>query len=372
MDKKTGIIVGILVVVVLALIVVAVVADSNDPYLITINDVKYEKEGFEKYYRVRYFEEEEKLKAEEENKDEEATENEETPENEEATGNVETPENVEATENGATIENEEPKTVDKAALKETALNEYATALMINQIGAAKGYKPSESLIASIGEEYDAEEFNRDRLTELGISREDYIEAKKVVKMQEDFYGRLAEFYPIDDETFNNYMTENEDNLKGYDFRMMQFAITKNEEDGTTDKDAVLEKANAILERAKNGEDFETLAKENATSRIVINNSVLSQYNGELESVDSPYLSNYLNNTELYNALIALQPGEYTEIISDDSTASFIRLEALRDDVKDETKQAIRDELSSTNGMYDIYYSNPSVIINSRLLKTIEI
>lgn len=336
MDKKTGILIGVLIVLVIALIVGAFIADSNDPYILTINDVKYEKEGFEKYYRVRYFEEEEKLKDQE------------------------------------VAEGEEPKTVDKEELKETALNEYANALVVNQIGAMRGYQPSEDLMQSIIETYDGEEFNRDRLTELGITREEYLEAKRLTAMQNDFYNRLDEYYGVDDETYNNYMTENEDNLKGYDFRVMQFAITTNEEDGTSDKDAVVEKANAILERAKNGEDFETLAKENATSRLVISNSELLQYNGELETVDSPYLSNYLSNTDLYNALIALQPGEYTTVITNDNAATFARLEAVRDDVTEETKQAIRKELAATMGMYEIYYSSPSVIVNSRLLKTIEI
>ena len=57
MDKKIGIIIGILVVVVVGLIGFAFLADSNDSSILTINDIGYDKAGFEKFYKLKYYEE---------------------------------------------------------------------------------------------------------------------------------------------------------------------------------------------------------------------------------------------------------------------------------------------------------------------------
>ena len=331
MDKTMKIVITVLVVVLLVLIGAAFIADSKDNYIIKINDVGYAKEGFEDYYRIRYFEEEEA--------------------------------NKEAND-------EEKKDLDPEQIKEDAFTEYTNALLVNQIAAQKGYKPSASITTTIEAKYDAEDFNSDRLTELGITREKYIETEKTIEMANDFYNNLDEYYTISDDTFNEYIEQAKDDMKSYDFRMMQFAFEKDEETGETNKDEVIEKAKGILERVKNGEDFETLAKENATTRLTISGSELKQYNGELESVDKPYLSGYLGNEDLYNALLKLNVGEYTDVISNDSNASFIRLEAVNDGVKDETKEAIRKELGKYEGQLEIYNSTPSVITNKRLLKEV--
>lgn len=333
MDKKITGIIMFLVVVVLVLIGVAFIADSKDDYIVKINDIGYKKEGFENYYRIRYFEMEE--------------------------------ENNEKTD-------EEKEKLDKEQIKEDTFTEYENVLFINQIAKEKGYKMSSSLVSTIEATYDAEDFNKERLTELGISRDAYIETQKLVEMANDFYNNLDEYYSVTDEYFASYMEEAKDDMKSYDFRMMQFAFEKNEETGEVNKEEVIEKAKGILERVKNGEDFETLAKENATVRLTISENELKQYNGEIESVDKPYLSSYLSNTDLYDALLELEAGEYTEVISNDDNASFIKLEAINEGVKEETKEALKKELGKYQGQLEIYNSTPSVIINSRLLKEVSL
>lgn len=356
MDKKTGIIVSILAVIVIALVGVAIFVDSNDPYIVTINDVKYEKEGFENYYKIRYVEELEALENEQT-----------TPEDRENADSEQT-----ASADGENADNKQPTEVDKEALKEEAFNEYTYALLLNQIAAEKGYKADANLVTEIEGIYDAESFDKEKLTELGITREIYVSTKVMSRKADDFYSRLDEFYSMSDEEVEEYMELAKEDLKGYDFRMMQFAITKNEEDGTTNKEEVLAKAKDILEKVKAGEDFEKLAKDNATMRFVIWDSELKQINGELESVDKPYLQGYLSDEKLYNALTALKAGECTELIESEQNVTFMKLEAIKDGVAEETKEAMKKELYKNQGMTEIYYSAPSVITNTRLLKSIEI
>ena len=76
MNKKTGIIIGILVVFIIVLIGIAFVGDANDPYIITIDGVKYSKDDFTKYYKIRYFEE---MKNQEKSNDEDVSDVEESP-----------------------------------------------------------------------------------------------------------------------------------------------------------------------------------------------------------------------------------------------------------------------------------------------------
>ncbi|MBQ9267412.1 MAG: SurA N-terminal domain-containing protein [Clostridia bacterium] len=345
MDKKIGIIIGVLVVAVLVLIGVAFVADSNDSSILTINDVSYGKEDFENYYKVRYFEESETAK-----------------------------------------NSEDAEEVNKDELKTTAFNEYTTYMIIAQEAKSKGYALSQEKIDSIAAEYDAEEFDRDALTALGVSKEDYIAARKVVEAYNDFIDRVDEFYDVPQSTIDLYMETNKDLLKGYDFRVMQFNITSTEsetnEDGeevpaTSDKEEVTTKAQDILERVKAGEDFETLAKENANERFVLTNSELKQVNGELESVDLPYLSSYLmfSCSELADPIKALENvGDYTELLVTDNYAAFARLEAVRDDVEAETREALEKEVAKSVGTSYIssIIQSSSVITNNRLLKSIEI
>lgn len=354
MDKKIGIIAGILIVLVIGLIVGAFIADSKDDSILIINDVGYSKDSFEKYYKVRYYEE---LKKDSSSSDETSSEAEET-----------------------------SNTVNKEELKTTALNEFATYMIINKEAKQKGFKLSDEAVKEIQEEYDAEDFDRDTLTSLGVTRDDYVEAKKVEKTYNGFVETIDEYYDVPQSTIDNYFEINKDSLKGIDFRIMQFNVTSTEattdENGeeipaSSNKDEVVTKAQAVLDRVKAGEDFETLAKENADQRYALTGTELKQVNGELESCDIPYLQSYLmfSCSEIETPLKALKnPGDYTELVSNDNYVAFARLEAVRDDISEETRDAMIKSLAQTVG--ESYLSSlvqsSQVIKNEKLLKLIEI
>lgn len=357
MDKKIGIIVGILIVLVIGLIVGAFIADSKDDSILIINDVGYSKDSFEKYYKVRYYEE---LK----NNEQDSSSSDETSSEAEETSN----------------------TVNKEELKTTALNEFATYMIINKEAKQKGFKLSDEAVKEIQEEYDADDFDRDTLTSLGVTRDDYVEAKKVEKTYNGFVETIDEYYDVPQSTIDLYFENNKDSLKGIDFRVMYFNVTSTEattdENGeeipaSSNKEEIIQKAQAILDRVKAGEDFEELAKENADARYAYTNTELKQVNGELESCDIPYLQSYFmfSCSDIETPLKALENvGDYTELVTTDNYVAFARLEAVRDDVTEDTRNAMIKSLAQTVG--ESYLSSlvqsSQVIKNEKLLKLIEI
>ena len=371
MDKKTRTIIVVLGVVLLGLLCLAFFADWKDDTIITINDVKYSKKDYENYYKIRYFEE---LQSAKQNEGDSESEN-------------------------------ESKEINKEELKSTTLNEFATYVIIQKEASEKGFGLKEDTIKSIEEKYDAEDFDRETLNKLGVSKEDYIKTQKLVETYNNFTSTVDEYYDVPQSEIDKYFEDNKDTLKGYDFRIMYFNITSNEseenkteensetnqEDAntattetendnkpvTTNKDEVVAKAQGLLDRVKAGEDFEKLAKENADSRFVYADGQLNQVNGELESVDLPYLQSYLmfSCSNIQEPLTNLtNPGDYTELVTTDSYVAFARLEAVRNEVKEETMEAMKKSVTqsiASQNLSDLMQS-ASVIVNSKLLKEIEI
>ena len=360
MDKKFLIIIGVLVVAILGLVIYAMIADSNDTYIVKLNGVSYDKQDFETYFKIKYAEEKKKIDAENEQADE----------------------NTDGQEDNSN--KTEPKQVDQESIKDTAWTEYLNAIYLNQIASEKGYVAGTEIEEAIVSQYDSDEVDKDLLNSLNVTKEDYIRVEKIIETSNDFYQNLDKYFPISDSVVEQYISDNSDEMRGIDFRIMQFNIASTEattdENGeeipeSSNKEEIVEKANSILERAKSGEDFETLAKENADERFVYANSELKAVNGEIESVDVPYLSSELmfSCSDLADPIKALKEvGEYTELITTDTYAAFARLEAVRDTITDETKEALKIELAKYYAKNEITGRTPSIIKNSKMIKSITI
>lgn len=214
---------------------------------------------------------------------------------------------------------------------------------------------TEEELAEIDEHYESEEVNKEALAQLGYTKEEYIKYINESTLASKFANEAPDYYPISEEDYLAYKNQMADELKLYNYRILEVYNETPEEnaDGTvTDeiKQATKTKIEGAADRIKAGEDFETVAKDvNDTYRLI---SGLSGYtlgtNGQLESIPKMYLEYSVPYEALYVELVELEAGNYTSIIETSAGYAFAKLESVDDELNEESDAAIRNALNAEN------------------------
>jgi hypothetical protein len=132
--KRNIIIVGVFIVLIIALVTAVYIIDETQiTYLVKINDIAYEQEDFNKFFAIMQYEKEK------ENKDANSTEQ-----------------------------------LDLVKLKKDSYNTYVEQSMYYQKAVENGVKITEETKKYLSDYYEGENTDRDRLTALGITKEDYL------------------------------------------------------------------------------------------------------------------------------------------------------------------------------------------------------
>lgn len=182
-----------------------------------------------------------------------------------------------------------------------------------------------------------------------ISKEDFIKYQTETALVQKLQNNIGDYYTLPDDIYNqikdSFISENL--YKTYGFRLMQipYDAPKSGESGETDildkdeeekedlsRETQLKLAESVLQRIKSGESFEELSKEYGSSRLTFKGSEYTLVNGELEYVTSPLLQSKLNNEKIYNAVLEMNSGDLSQIIEDEEYTSFniVKLESLEE------------------------------------------
>ncbi len=217
--------------------------------------------------------------------------------------------------------------------------------------------PDEEL-ASAKEEY-AEK--KEELAKYGITEEDYVKFVEDNYKMRNLTNNFGTYYELPEDVYNSFVEYySGDDLTTYSYRMMNFRYEEPEEEESGDeaiieadteeddrsKETVLAKAQTALEAVKNGEDFETVAKEYSDGTYTISQNSLVFLNGETQYAIKPVLESKLGSTELYEATKGLNSGDYTEIIDveDSTTYYFVKVENIEEGFVGEAAEEVKEEL----------------------------
>lgn len=202
----------------------------------------------------------------------------------------------------------------KEELKQNIINQISSMKVLYQEAKEENLLPTQyelkEHIQKIEDSINNDEKYKAKLEELGI--DDYfIEEQQKLNLAIDMHRE--NFYKnekISDEEIEIYYEENKDNLLSYDLRLSQIFITKANKTSTEAKNEI----EIILDKIKNGENFEDIAKEFSEDK---NSSIKS---GDLGFVSEGNVPSYL--TDNYEML---EVGQISDIISSDYGYHIVKI-----------------------------------------------
>lgn len=309
------VIVGVMSVLIIGIIMFAAIYDrAVDDCVLEIGSVKYEKDDFVKYYKLVEFEE--------------------------------------ASEEAMDVSEVYEQYITVKAYLQKA-NQYNLAL-------------TEEETKAIEESYESEDVDKAKLTAIGITKEEYIRYYSEVMLASKFMQNSGTYYAMPESDYEIYKAQYSDGFKMYGYRILQVSPTATEGEGEektlseADKELAKTNAETALEKIKNGEDFEEVAQEYGSYRLISTMEGYALSNGQLETMPLLYLSESVTNTELYSELVELSVGECTNIIQDGDDYMFAKLESLEDGLDEASETRFKSDL---NTMYaQSYIANNTQII----------
>lgn len=226
---------------------------------------------------------------------------------------------------------------------------------------------SDDEIKSIEENYDSDAVDKTKLEANGITKEEYLKYYEEVMLASKFIQDAGEYYQMSETDYETYKSQYSDGFKMYNYRILQVIPTATgegdgEEKVTSDEDKQLAKSKAeeALEKIKSGEDFEEIAQEYGSYRLVSGLDGYTLSNGQLETMPLLYLSESVTNTQLYNELIELADGEYTNIVEDGDNYLFAKLESTEDGLSEAAEERLKSDINTTYAQS--YIANNTQII----------
>ncbi|MGL5328468.1 MAG: peptidylprolyl isomerase [Peptostreptococcaceae bacterium] len=186
-------------------------------------------------------------------------------------------------------------------------------------------KEYESMMSSIVEEFQMSE--DDYLKQFNVTKE-YL--SKDVEKEIIAIKYMKEFTDVTEEEAKNYYNKNKDEFIETSASHILIKTSDDEGNELSDKDIEKAKKQAkdILKKAKDGEDFETLAKEYSQDTSALNGGTLG-YSRKGELVDSfEEAVSSLKNNEIYDEVVESDYGYHIIKKNGEREASF-------DSVKDE-------------------------------------
>ncbi len=202
----------------------------------------------------------------------------------------------------------------KEELKQNIIDQISSMKVLYQEAKEENLLPTQyelkEHIQKVEDSINNDEKYKAKLEELGID-DHFIEEQQKLNLAIDMHRE--NFYKnekISDEEIETYYEENKDDLLSYDLRLSQIFITKANKTSTEAKNEI----EVILDKIKNGEDFEDIAKEFSEDK---NSSIKS---GDLGFVSEGNVPSYLTgNYEM------LEVGQISDIISSDYGYHIVKI-----------------------------------------------
>lgn len=318
MDKKTGIILGIISAVIVVLVAVVFVMDANTEKvdsntILTINDVQYSIDDFITFSKLTNH------------------------------------------ENGDINKN---MTEDEAL---SMLDSFLLRKLYYDAAVAHEVKLDEDSISKYEDEY-----GKDEATFLtaNISKDDYKKYEEEKELAQKLQYNFSDYYTLPDETYNSVKDsfKKENMYNTYTFRMMTIPYEEETsgDDASGDETNVLESgdkedlsreaqlkvAEDVLARIRSGEDFSALAKEYGSTRLSFKGNEYVLINGDVEYATTPLLASKLGSDDLYEAVTKLSSGDSTDVIEDTKYTTFqiVKLEGVEEGFVGEGEKELKEVL----------------------------
>lgn len=199
--------------------------------------------------------------------------------------------------------------------------------------------------------------------QYGITEEDYIRYAEADYKMMNLSNNFGTYYELPTEVYQEFeKMYSGDELKTYTYRMMNFRYEEPEsgesgdvvenheghdhEEEDRSKETMLAKAQAALTAVKNGDDFETVAKEYSDGQYSFSQNSLVFINGELQYSIEPLLKSKLGSEELYEAVKNLNSGDCTDVIKvpDSTSYYFAKIENIEDGFVGEAAEEVKEQL----------------------------
>lgn len=227
----------------------------------------------------------------------------------------------------------------------------------------------------IEKKYESEDVDKNKLTELGISKEEYIRYYSEVMLASKFMQEAGTYYFMPEDDYLAYREQYSYGFKMYNYRILQVSAIPTSGDGeekvvsNEDKQLARTKIEEALTKIKNGEDFEKIASEYGTYRIIVTADGYTLANGQLETMSLLYLNEAVTNLQLYAELININAGEYTSIIEDDDSYLFAKLESIEEGLDEASEARLKKDINTSYAQRAII-SNTEVIRNRTKIKKV--
>jgi len=332
MDKKTLTMIGVIVAVIVVLVVVVIGMEiknnsgttnesgekvsttltSND--IMRINDVVYSKEEFLNYIKYTLYQNNGDTSVDEE-------------------------QYADQIANGTSLEN--------LFISDT-LNSFYQMKVYGILAEQKNIVLSGDSLTEIDNDY---ETNKEKITEVGLTKEDYINIAKQKAIVTLITGNPKEYIELPEDVYTGYISQfSGDNLKTYTYREIQVGYTTDTEteSGEMISGDMAEKQaymNAIVENIKNGMPFEEAAESGDTRLIFVGNGI--QLAKSMQEVAAGFLLDQkMGSAELSEAAKKTASGEMTEVVDTGSSFQVAKIENVEDGIVGAAKEEIEELLIS--------------------------
>lgn len=342
MDKKTGVIIGIISAVIVVLIAIVFVTESKTEgvdknVIMTVNGVNYTVDDFNIFAKL--------------------------------------------------VNDDESDDINKN-MSEEEIEEMLNDYLIRKIYSDDAKDHDIELESGDLEKFEEDYANDiEKYAKANISKEEYIKYQTEKTLEQTIKNDISKYHELPTDTYNqiveNYQAA--DLYKSYAFRMINIPyeketsgdtsgdisgdVTSTTESGDEEdmsREAQLKVAEDVLAKIKSGDDFETLAKEYGSMRLSFTGNNYTLINGEIEYSPAPFLSSKLGNEDLYEAVIKLNSGDVTEIVEDEDYTAFyiVKLEAVEDGFVGESLKELKevflsqyaDDIVAQNTKYEVNQS----------------
>lgn len=351
MDKKSGIVVLILGLVIVALIVVALCLETGTPQLtsndvLRINNNVYTKEDFEVYLKYALYEND---------------------------GQVVIDEDAHADDLASGISEEE-------LFKSDALNDFYELKVYEILAEKKNIEIESGDLEEI--ENDFEE-DSEKILAAGLTKEDYVSIKKLEKVKEQVSYYPTEYLELPDGVYEEFAAQySGDDLKSYTYRVLHVSYEDDTVSGEVsgessgeiipgNKDEKKTFIESLIARVESGESFETVS-ESGDNRIYYSGYGIRFGKNDLEYAVAPILEDKLMNEDLYEKAKVLNSGEMSEIVDVEGALEVVYMENVEEGFVGEAKEELIQIMISQYAEDLIYSVVTSYEANSSALARIKI
>lgn len=352
MDKKTGIAIIVIGVLILGLVALAFGLESGTKQLtsediLRINNEVYKKAEFEEFIRYTLYENDGKMEVDEE---------------------------AYADEIAAGTSNEDLFISD-------TLNKFYQMKVFDILAKQKNIVIDAAKIEEISGEFNKD---KEKILSAGLTEESYKNIEKQQAVVDVFSQTPGEYIELPDEMYEEYIASfSGDDLKSYTYRMLQVSYEKDkvsgEGSGDTsgevipgNKDEKKALVEALVNRYKSGESFEKIA-ESGDNRLIFTGNNIEFAKSVQEYSAGFLLSQKLGGSEdAAKAVKNTKAGNLTEIIDTDEVFQLVLVEKVEDGIVGKAKDELVELMISQYASDLVYQIVKDMEVNNSAVSRIKI